>query len=112
MTARRTSLEIVAEVLDICREPQTQTRIMYATNLSFSGVRKYLEALRTKGFLEFGQSEARYSTTIAGAQFLRKWRELSDMLEDQNVIEKRSPMSPRLWRRESSAIFALSHPMT
>ncbi len=107
---RRTSLEIIAEVLDICRQPQTQTRIMYASNLSFSGVRKYLMSLRTAGFLEFGQPRARYATTVRGMQFLRKWKELNDLIQDQNLVERKRSASPRVWTDESLAIFTLTHP--
>ena len=70
----------MAEMLSLCREPQTKTRIMYRTNLSYAGVERYLHQLLTLRLLEAHRSIAKYSTTERGIEFLDRWAQLNHLI--------------------------------
>jgi predicted transcriptional regulator len=77
---KRTSLEITAEILSFCKQPQTKTRVMYNTNLSWQMLQKYLSQLQSRGLLEIHHSVTKYTTTQKGLKFVKKWRELKELL--------------------------------
>ena len=81
LMANRGSLEIMAEILSLCKQPQTKTRVMYDTNLSWRMLQKYLSQLQSRGLLEeVHYSLTKYSTTRKGLKFVEKWRELVELL--------------------------------
>jgi len=81
LMAKRDSLEIMAEILSLCKQPQVRTRVMYRTNLSWRMLQKYLSQLQSKGLLEeVHHSSKKYATTKKGLKFVEKWRELVDLL--------------------------------
>jgi len=78
---KRISLEIIAEILSLCRQPQTKTRVLYGTNLSWRMLQRYLHQTLSLGLLEVkNHSLTRYVTTTKGLNFLEKWRELAKLL--------------------------------
>ncbi|UCE15558.1 MAG: DUF4364 domain-containing protein [Candidatus Bathyarchaeota archaeon] len=80
LMAQRNSLEIVAEILSLCKQPQTKTRVLYGTNLSYKMLQKYLSQLQSRGHLEIHHSVTKYVTTRKGLKFLDKWKELQELL--------------------------------
>jgi predicted transcriptional regulator len=80
LMVKRTTLEIMAEILGLCEQPQTKTRVMYRTNLSWEMVQKYLSQLQSRGLLEVHHSSTKYQTTRKGLKFVDKWRELIELL--------------------------------
>jgi predicted transcriptional regulator len=76
----RNSLEIMAEILSLCRQPQTKTKVMYGTNLSWKMLQQYLSQLTSRGHLEVHHSSIKYVTTRKGLDFLEKWSELKELL--------------------------------
>ena len=56
---RRSRLEISAEVLRACLEPNVPTRMMYATNTSWNTFREILKPLCEKGLIEFHETKTR-----------------------------------------------------
>jgi len=80
LMAPRNSLEIMAEILSLCKQPHTKTRVMYETNLSYKMLQKYLSQLQLGGHLEVHRSLTKYVTTLKGLKFLEKWRELEELL--------------------------------
>jgi predicted transcriptional regulator len=78
--AKRSNLEIMAEILSLCKKPQTKTRVMYGTNLSWQMLEKYLSQLQSLRLLEVHHSLTRYATTEKGLKFVEKWRELMELL--------------------------------
>ncbi len=78
--AKRDSLEIIAEILSVCEQPQTKTRVMYRTNLSWQMLQKYLSQLQSSGLLEVHHSLTKYVTAPKGLKFVKKWRELAELL--------------------------------
>ncbi len=77
---RRINLEIMAEILSLCKQPQTKTRVMYQTNLSWLMLQKYLSQLQSRRLLEVHHSLTKYATTQKGLKFVEKWRELVELL--------------------------------
>jgi len=76
----RDHLEIMAEILSLCKQPQTKTKVMYGTNLSYKMLQRYLSELQSEGFLEVHHSLTKYVTSQKGLNFLEKWRELEELL--------------------------------
>jgi predicted transcriptional regulator len=77
---KRTNLEITAEILNFCKQPQTKTHVMYNTNLSWQMTQKYLSQLQSLGLLEIHRSVTKYATTQKGLKFVKKWKELLELL--------------------------------
>jgi len=84
MNGRRTSIQIMAEVLRLADgEGMGKTGIMYAANMSHSQLGKYLSFLTEKGFLQQcnGAGRGRYLTTTEGQKLLKQIDEMSEVLE-------------------------------
>lgn len=64
---RRSWLEIVAEILTLCRTWQSPSRVMLKTNLSFTQARFHLNELSRRHMLE--HNGRRYTTTARGLKF-------------------------------------------
>ncbi|MFB0502007.1 MAG: winged helix-turn-helix domain-containing protein [Candidatus Bathyarchaeia archaeon] len=80
LVPNRDHLEIMAEILSLCKQPQTKTRVMYGTNLSYKMLQRYLSELQSRGFLEVHHSLTKYVVSRKGLIFLEKWRELEELL--------------------------------
>jgi predicted transcriptional regulator len=78
--ARRDRVEIMAEILDLCLEPQTKTQVMYGTNLSWKMLQHYLSQLQSLRLLKGADKSTKYMTTKRGEEFLAKWNELQELL--------------------------------
>ena len=76
----RTRFDIMAEILSLCKQPQSKTKVMYKTNLSWKLLQKYLARLQSRGFLIVHHSPIKYVTTQKGLDFLEHWRELKELL--------------------------------
>jgi len=76
----RNNLEITAEILSLCKQPQGKTKVMYGINLSWKMAQKYLSQLQSWGLLEVHHSSTKYATTRKGLKFVEKWRELIKFL--------------------------------
>ncbi len=77
---KRDRVEIMAEILSLCLEPQTKTHIMYGTNLSWKMLQHYLSELQTLKLLEVHNKSTKYVATKRGREFLEKWKELQQLL--------------------------------
>lgn len=70
---RRTTLDVIADILRIASAPTSRTQILYAANLSHTQVVKYIEMLVACGMLsrvaEKGSS-SKYVSTDSGRVFL------------------------------------------
>jgi predicted transcriptional regulator len=76
---RRERLQIFAEILNFCQEPQVKTRVMYKTNISYKRLQDYLSQLLGFNFLEVHHSVERYVITKKGHEFLNKWKALQKL---------------------------------
>lgn len=77
---KRDRLEIMADILGLCLEPQTKTHVMYGTNLSWKMLHQYLSQLQSLDLLEAQGNSTKYVTTKRGREFVEKWRELNELL--------------------------------
>ncbi len=83
---KRVGLEIMAEILELCKKPQPKTRVMYKTDLSYKTLQNYLSQLLLLKFLEVHHSRTTYQTTERGLGFLRQWNGLKAYLtKSENV---------------------------
>ncbi len=71
----RGRIDIITDILDVCKEQQNKTGIVYKTNLNFNLTGKYLDLLIKNGLLE--RKEKKYVITDKGRTFLEKAREIS-----------------------------------
>jgi len=53
---------------------------MYGTNLSWKMLQHYLSELQLLELLEVHNNSSRYVTTTRGLDFVKKWRELKELL--------------------------------
>ncbi len=67
--------EIIASILEGAKNGKSKTHLMYAANLDFRGLKKYLEYLVSKDFVEKSGGTA-YKTTSKGVNFLKAYRTL------------------------------------
>jgi len=72
---KRTRLEIVAGIIDVCRQPATKTRIVYEVNLNFLMLEEYLG----KYLLKYGllkQEGRAFRATKKGEQWLARFEQV------------------------------------
>jgi len=66
--SRRETLEIVKEILELCRTPTIKTHIIYQCNLNFKIIKRYFDICFTNGWLQ--KEENTYMTTTLGNDYL------------------------------------------
>ena len=79
-TSHRPKVQIMAEILDLCRKPQSKTYVMHKVNLSWVLLQKYLPYLQSQSFLEIQQKSGKLVTTKEGLQFVSRWKDMIDLL--------------------------------
>lgn len=86
---RRDRLNIMAEIMEITKEKQLKTRIMYKANLSFSQVNEYLSFLTEMGFLRASKDDGQkfYETTTKGERYIDNYIEMSTLLRPEEPAE-------------------------
>jgi len=72
----RDRVEIVADILEICRSDTRKTNIMYQANLSFELLKKYLRMLQQANLIRAEENGSLYSATDKGLEFLKQYYEL------------------------------------
>jgi predicted transcriptional regulator len=80
----RSRLEIIVDVLNTATNGASKTRIMYAANLSYKLLEKYIKETIESGFMSSGHRG--YEVTEKGKTFLEKYGDFSasySRIEDQ-----------------------------
>ena len=88
VSQRRSSIEIIADMLKVGESGAGKTRLMYNANLSYSQIQKYLGFLLSHGFIdkiEVGNPSVTYQVTESGLKLLELIHDLQEML---GVAEK------------------------
>ena len=70
---RRNGLEVTRDILKVCMEGASKTRIVYRANLNAERLTTRLEALLWMGLVRANQDDggrASYKTTVQGVRFL------------------------------------------
>jgi predicted transcriptional regulator len=71
---RRSEMEIIASILNICRNNRSITKILHNANMSYKQLKNYIDFLIERGLLlKVGRT---YSTTKKGLMFLILWTNL------------------------------------
>lgn len=86
---RRKQLEILEEILSVCRTSSSRTRIMYKVNLNFHRVTEYIKFLLELGLIEeksFGNIKT-YQITKRGEELLSKLQEVKEFLKTEKDKE-------------------------
>ena len=77
----RSKSDIMLEVLNVCRNRVSKTRIVYKANLNFNIVTPYIDFLSEKGLLSISEgSRTFYETTPQGMEAIKTLRQLSNYL--------------------------------
>ncbi len=80
---KRSRYMILSQILDICTDSASKTRIVYKGNLNFSTVNLYLDLLIKNGLIEEKnneQSHKIYKTTEKGMDLLEDMNQINDEL--------------------------------
>ena len=78
---KRSKQEIIAQILEVCLESASKTRIVYQVNLNFRTVNPYLEILIRNNLLEIGKGEQTlYKTTQKGVDLLETIKKVNESL--------------------------------
>ncbi|MBN1762746.1 MAG: winged helix-turn-helix domain-containing protein [Methanomicrobia archaeon] len=76
--ARRSKIEIMADILSVARGGARKTEIVYSANLNFTRIDRYVPFLEERGLLE--NSGPIYRTTKKGEEFLREYQNMKALL--------------------------------
>lgn len=77
----RSKSDIMLEVLNVCRNRVSKTRIVYKANLNFNIATPYIDFLSEKGLLSISKgSRTFYETTPQGIEAIKTLRQLSNFL--------------------------------
>jgi len=77
---RRSSLEIIAEILKVARRGARKTRIVYGANLNFKMLGDYLRRLERAGLITISKDDRGIiKTTRKGYEFLRRFYGLKEL---------------------------------
>lgn len=80
---KRSKDMIISQVLDICMEGASKTKIVYQANLNFRTVNPYIELLCKNGLIETVQGQTvYYKTTQKGIKILKEFRHIQDELPE------------------------------
>jgi len=81
---KRGRLEIIYEILSICRKPINKTSILYKCNLSFSQLQKYMEYLFSHNLLKSIKEKQKeyYHVTDKGRTYMEEYEKLTDLFKE------------------------------
>ncbi len=80
---RRTSDLIALQILKVCVDGASKTRIVYQTNLNSASAKPYIEHLINKGFMEVIPVGSRviYKTTPEGLELAKKFNQFHSEMD-------------------------------
>ncbi len=91
---KRSKDVIISQILDICTDGASKTRIVYQANLNFRTVNPYIDLLTKNGLLEISRGASiTYKTTQKGIKMLKDFRSIHSELPDlyDNFMPKEKP---------------------
>jgi predicted transcriptional regulator len=95
---KRDRLSLIAAILKEVESGSKKTHIMYAANLSFKLLKKYLETALALGFIQ--PAGSRYELTAKGRMFLKRYlsfeEKFSEAQEDLAVLDTEREYLQRL----------------
>jgi predicted transcriptional regulator len=85
--SRRTSAEIICDILSAAQSGERKTRIMFKCNLNPAVMQKYLNFLIKRGLIK--KSGKEYTTTVEGAKFINCLEELAELKQRMGQVEEK-----------------------
>ena len=80
---KRSKDAIITQVLDICTDGASKTRIVYQANLNFRTVVPYIDVLIKNGLIECSSNSSTiYTTTSKGAKLLRDFKSIQCVIPE------------------------------
>jgi predicted transcriptional regulator len=80
---KRSRQEIISQILEICINGASKTRIVYLANLNFKTVNPYLDLLIKNDLIQVNEGRAiLYETTPKGIGLLESIKRIHDKLPD------------------------------
>ncbi|MHC1688305.1 MAG: winged helix-turn-helix domain-containing protein [Methanothrix sp.] len=74
---------IISEILGICMNGASKTRIVYQANLNFRTVNPYIDLLLKNNLIEVRNGQTvLYATTTRGANLLNNFRQITSELSE------------------------------
>lgn len=81
---KRSKQEIIAQILEICLERASKTKIVYQANLNFRTINPYLDILIKNSLIELGKGEQKlYETTQKGRDLLEMIKRVNETLSKE-----------------------------
>lgn len=75
---KRSKQEIIAQILEVCLEKSSKTRIVYQVNLNFRTINPYLQLLIKNELLDLLEGEQKlYKTTARGESLLESIKKIN-----------------------------------
>jgi predicted transcriptional regulator len=82
MIVKRSKHEIISQILDICKNGASKTRIVYQANLNFRTVNPYIDLLIKNELIKKREGQnILYETTERGINLLDNFREMNRHLD-------------------------------
>jgi len=89
VTTRRDQLTIISDLLEIVKQPQRLTHILYKSNMSYGQLSKYLDEMTQLGFLETKTKPFRaFIITEKGKQFGDMLSSRRERLDSEDVFRE------------------------
>ncbi|HNX39256.1 MAG TPA: winged helix-turn-helix domain-containing protein [Methanothrix sp.] len=78
---KRSKQEIIAQILEVCLERSSKTRIVYQVNLNFRTINPYLQLLLKNELLDMVIEEQKlYKTTAKGEILLESIKKINESI--------------------------------
>ncbi len=78
---KRSRNEIISQILEICKNGASKTKIVYQANLNFNSVNTYLDLLIKNDLIRVNEGRAiLYDTTPKGIRLLETIKQINDKL--------------------------------
>ena len=82
---RRGKLEIVAEILQFCKQQKTKASIMHNANLNYAQLNRHMDTLLNQGLI--AEEANKFSTTEKGNRFISLFDELYELIKQIEKIK-------------------------
>ncbi len=74
-------MDIYSDILNVSEYGAKKTQIVYKANLNFNIVKKHIDALMKRGFVE--KDDRLYFTTERGKNFVDNYRQIKSMVTER-----------------------------
>ncbi|MHB8118130.1 MAG: winged helix-turn-helix domain-containing protein [Methanothrix sp.] len=80
---KRSRQEIISQILEICMNGASKTKIVYQANLNFKTVNPYLDLLIKNDLIQVNEKQVMlYETTLKGKSLLKKIQKVHGELSE------------------------------